>query len=301
MTDALVTVTQFGGNAEVIEWFRVVRAAYDGADTPADFPSQLRQHAEAFDQTMVEEFLRSLSDTADTGGALVELLALEDQMPDLYWAYFPAEHTEESTGHDTDPFGWVEESQAAQLNSAWGGDWRAHMDEQLTPRWGADWQAHPADHKHAWLTDLLPELLAPQEEPPQEEPPGEGSFDWVTGDQGGRLATAWGSDWQTHLDAQLTPRWGADWQSHPAEHKQAWLTDLLPELLGATETADSAAHSEISPDLAQEVSTLLDGLLTEELANVSEDSDLSPEELTELFAELRADLLDTPTPQEDRS
>ncbi|MFL6120472.1 hypothetical protein [Actinophytocola sp.] len=299
MTDALITNTRFGSNAEVVEWFRVVRAAYDGADTPEDFPDHLRQQAAGFDQEMVEEFLRTLADTGDPDGALAGLLAIEGQMPDLYWAYFPAEYTAEETPEsDAGPFGWVDEDQAARLNAAWGGDWQTHLDPQLTARWGADWQNHPADHKQAWLTDLLPELLAPPEDP----------FDWVPDEQSGRLTQAWGGDWQTHLDPQLTARWGADWQSHPADHKQAWLTDLLPELLGTRDATDlnaaaatTAAGAEVSAEVAQQVTTLLDDYLNDELANLGEDSDLSEEELTELFAELQADLLNAPTTQEDPS
>jgi hypothetical protein len=296
MTDVLITTTRFGSDAEVVEWFRVVRAAYDGAGTPEDFSAHLREQAAAFDQEMVEQFLRSLSDIGDPDGALVGLLALEDQMPDLYWAYHPAEHTTEGTPeYDADPFGWVDHDQAAQLNAAWGGDWRGHLDTALTARWGADWQAQPADHKQSWLTDLLPELLTPQEDP----------FDWVTDEQSGRLAAAWGGDWHAHLDTALTARWGADWQAQPADHKQSWLTDLLPDLLGTSDPVNAAEATTTTADIpaqvAQQVSTLLDGYLSEELSNVSEDSDLSAEELTELFAELRADLLDAPTPQEDRS
>jgi len=234
MTETLLMLTRFADDGEVVEWFRVVREARDAGGDPADFPERLRELATGFDQSMVEEFLRALADTGDTERSVDELVELESRMPDLYWAYHPreepAEHAEtaEHAGPaayaepaEHTPFGWVDGDQAAQLEAAWG-DWRLYLGDQLAARWGADWESHPDEHKHAWFTDLLPELLNPTEpEPEPAEPTG-----------------------------------------------------------GAVPAA-----------VLQEASAILDQLLSDELAALDADSELSEADLNEIVAELRAELL----------
>lgn len=58
-----------------------------------------------------------------------------------------------STDHDE--LGWVTDAQAAALVTTLGQDWRATLPGELAARWGPDWAAHPADHKTAWLADLV--------------------------------------------------------------------------------------------------------------------------------------------------
>ncbi|HEY0805997.1 MAG TPA: hypothetical protein VGD84_13065 [Pseudonocardiaceae bacterium] len=59
----------------------------------------------------------------------------------------------------------MDDDQAARLTAAWGSEWHARLSPELDTRWGADWQANPAEHKHAWFTYLITELLAEDTEP----------------------------------------------------------------------------------------------------------------------------------------
>jgi hypothetical protein len=278
MTEELIMITRLGSDEEVVDWFRAVRTANDAAGTPDEFPQLLREQAAAFDPAMVEEFLEALPDAGD--GALAGLLELEDQMPGLYWAY----NTQEEVPAEGDPFDWVDQDQASRLSAAWGNDWRTYLADQLSLRWSDGWQANPADHKQAWLTDLLPELLGESDEAERTELD-EDPFGWLTDEQSARLASAWGGDWRNVLDEQLTARWGADWQSHPAEHKQAWFVDLLPELLpDAGELPADPGAQEAIPDSD----------LVEEPAETDDGDELWEEEVDDVMAELRAALIDTP-------
>jgi hypothetical protein len=206
------------GDGEVADWFRALREARDAAGDPAEFPAHLREQAAAFDPAMVEEFLRALAGTGDAERSLAELIELESQMPDLYWAYHPREDV--APVEDT-PFGWVDDDQAAQLAAAWGGDWQPPLGEQLTARWGEGWESNPAEHKQAWFVDLLPELL-------------------------------------------------------PENDSEGASPDAVPSAV------------------EQEVSAILDQVLDDELANLDADGDLSAEELNAAMAELRAELLTAP-------
>lgn len=77
-----------------------------------------------------------------------------------------------------------------------------------------------------------------------------GEFDWVTEEQAGKLTKTVGADWQPPLNQELTTRWGADWQTHPAEHKTAWLADLI----------ESGQLAKSPEEELAELSTLIDNL-----------------------------------------
>jgi hypothetical protein len=140
---------------EVVGWFRAVEEAHEAnPEDPDAFAEQVRAQAGAFDQQAVEAFLERAA--ASGLPAVARLLEYLPARTEVYW-----ELVAPPTAEDTEPDGWVSDTHAGQLAATWGDQWRTHLGEQLDHRWGTNWQDNPTEHKQAWLTDLLPELLTP--------------------------------------------------------------------------------------------------------------------------------------------
>lgn len=317
MNPELITILRFGDDSQVVEWFQVLRATEEATsgDSTA-FVERLREQTGDFDHAMVEDFLRTLEASGDVGQELGELLELQSQMPDLYWAYQQAGTTGEPAA---DPYDWVTGSQRAHLSGLWGDNWPTVLDGRLDESWGEGWRSHPADYKQAWLDQLVSEWESQAQrpraagEPAQPaEPVGDGPYDWVPEQSRQRMSEAWGTEWETYLGQQLDYRWGEGWQSNPTEHKQAWLETLMPELFPepvaeqaveqeSLAQAEAQVEPENEPDVpltegaAAAVEQAVNEVLAEELDKLGEDGDLSAEDLEDIMAEVRGMLLDEAT------
>lgn len=125
------------------------------------------------------------------------------------------------------------------------------------PRWNPDsgfWEVYNADHEQWWAHDAdsgmwfdpsAQQWIPRHTDGGAEAEPAGGDFDWVTPEQTRSLAGVYGQDWAGALTQELDTRWGSGWQHHPAEHKQAWLTDLLPALTGSV--PDGEIGDEVAP------------------------------------------------------
>jgi hypothetical protein len=160
-TAELILTMPCAGDDDVVRWFTLIQECY--AANSSDFSAfavQVRERATSFDQTAVEEFL----ECAESGDGLPAVAGVLEHLPaqvDIYWQLATPSATEaEAASEDEEPFAWVDQEQADRLSAAWGSEWQPSLTEQLDVRWGADWQANPAEHKHAWLTDLMTEFLA---------------------------------------------------------------------------------------------------------------------------------------------
>jgi hypothetical protein len=114
----------------------------------------------------------------------------------------------------------------------------------------------------------------------------EDRFGWVTEAQSGRLATAWGADWQHYLGEQLDYRWGQGWESNPAEHKQPWLDALLDELLAPAAEQTGPAEDEDDVDLDE----LVERMVAEAVAEIPGAEQLDGAELEEVAGIVRRNL-----------
>lgn len=102
----------------------------------------------------------------------------------------------------------------------------------------------------------------------------DGGVGWVTDGQRTVLAGRWGDDWPAGLTADLDERWDAGWQANPAEHKAAWLSELVASGAFTTDAqdgnADGAADEEVLlAELAETIRQVpgYDQLSQEELAD----------------------------------
>lgn len=134
-----------------------------------------------------------------------------------------------------------------------------------------------------------------------------GSFGWLNEDPSlvERVGTAFGyqpEHYESHLGPYLEQAWGTDWEQHPADHKRAWLDQLLSQVAPATgetgagssaEPAESTEYAEppgsapgeaageVSPDeLGDEIAKAL----ANAMAEVPEAADLSDEDIREVLA-----------------
>ncbi|HEX5119946.1 MAG TPA: hypothetical protein VFW65_32570 [Pseudonocardiaceae bacterium] len=120
------------------------------------------------------------------------------------------------------------------------------VEDTSKPRWNAtsgywelynadrqEWWAHDAD-SNSWF-DPAAQTWVPREAGVHDDEPVSGSFGWVTDEQAAAFRDLYGADWAGPAAGTLTEKWGAGWQQHPAEHKRAWLTDLLPTLVTVPE------------------------------------------------------------------
>lgn len=158
-------------NDSVVRWFDVVAGA-DGAahdDGWESLDERIRAGAEqaSFDASSVDTFLRGMADTGQGVELVRKLAELRDRMPDLYWELAQPPEPEVAGAAD-DGFGWVSQTQREQLSSLWGADWQQYLGQQLDYRWGEGWQQHPAEHKTAWLDDLMAQLTEPAVPEPTE-------------------------------------------------------------------------------------------------------------------------------------
>jgi hypothetical protein len=123
------------------------------------------------------------------------------------------------------------------------------VEDTSKPRWNAAtgyWEIYRTDRQEWWAHDSgsdswfdpvaqawVPRVPVARDVEPVT--PVEGPFDWVTDEQASAFRDLYGVDWVGPAAGTLAEKWGADWQQHPAEHKRAWLTDLLPTLVTAPE------------------------------------------------------------------
>lgn len=77
---------------------------------------------------------------------------------------------EQPADDDGDPLGWVRDEQRGHLEAVWGAEWPTALWADLDERWGPDWSGHPAEHKTAWLADLITDGAFSVEQPEQERP-----------------------------------------------------------------------------------------------------------------------------------
>jgi hypothetical protein len=82
---------------------------------------------------------------------------------------------------------------------------------------------------------------------------GSTGFAWVGPAERDALRAAWGDDWATPLAADLAARWGAGWESHPAEHRAAWLADLVAH-------GELPAKATESPGIVEELAAAVPGV-----------------------------------------
>ncbi|BFU46609.1 hypothetical protein [Krasilnikovia sp. MM14-A1004] len=96
---------------------------------------------------------------------------------------------------------------------------------------------------------------------------------WVPADLEPRLAaTGWGAAWRDHLVAYLDGQWGAGWQQEPAEHKVAWLTDLLNDA-AADAPAQAAEEPEVPTAAVQALADEAMGAATQLMQDVAHELD----------------------------
>lgn len=166
LAESVIAMT-FDNDHDVSRWFDLLDEAYreqESAGSPewTVLRGRIAEAAAAasFDASAVEYFL----DVVEGGGqvaAVVDLVALRDALPDVYWTVYWWRYGEDTEPvEDTaDPMGWVSGTAASRLAAAWGEGWQDGLTAHLTARWGEGWEQHPAEHRSAWLDDLLPELL----------------------------------------------------------------------------------------------------------------------------------------------
>ena len=82
---------------------------------------------------------------------------------------------------------------------------------------------------------------------------GSAEFAWVGPAEREALRAAWGDDWATPLTADLAARWGAGWESHPAEHRAAWLADLVAQ-------GELPAKATEAPGIVEELAAAVPGV-----------------------------------------
>ncbi|OLF12532.1 hypothetical protein [Actinophytocola xanthii] len=182
-TAELIAAVPLTSDAEVDYWFDLLQAAYAAGEEDQDltrFAARVRDGAGALDTASVEAFLEAVGWAGDGLAPVERVLAVRPQLPGAYWELYwqrygdaaeaqqaetgAAEPAAETAEPDSgDRFAWVGAEIGGRLAQAWGSDWRHYLGQQLDPRWGSGWDAHPDDHKLAWLTDLVGELLSPAE------------------------------------------------------------------------------------------------------------------------------------------
>lgn len=94
----------------------------------------------------------------------------------------------------------------------------------------------------------------------------DGGFGWVTADQQTVLTGRWGNGWAQPLTTFLDERWGPEWQANPAEHKAAWLSELVAS--GAFTAEEPVSDDAFVAELAEAIRQVpgYDRLSPEELA-----------------------------------
>lgn len=270
---------------DAVRWLTVVDDAVEsvGALDWAAFDAHVRERAEleGFDAAAVATFL----DVAAANGEFTPVLRLRelgDQLPVVLAELRQAQAgTEDGDSEDGGPLGWVSETQQGQLAGLWGPEWTAYLVADLDQRWGEGWQSHPGDHKASWLDDLLASgtySLAGN----GDASPADDGFGWVPPQPRQAVEAAWGQAWQEPLSGRLAQLWGPGWEAHPAEHKAAWLTDLVAAgTLVATETTEPAPEQTASAAQA----AVLDEFLAA-ARQLPGAENLSESELAELAADV---------------
>jgi hypothetical protein len=114
----------------------------------------------------------------------------------------------------------------------------------------------------------------------QDDSSDDGGFGWVTENQRTVLTGRWGEDWPEHLTTDLDARWEAGWQANPAEHKAAWLSEVIAS--GAF-TAEAPADAEGGAAGGEADDAYL-AELAETIRQVPGYDQLSQEELAEAIA-----------------
>lgn len=135
-------------------------------------------------------------------------------------------------------------------------------------------------HLHGQLPDLYWQVAGGGGAEAAQEAGDGGSFTWLTAEQHQHVSSWWENGWPSILTAHLNSRWGEGWEQHPAEHKVAWLDDLIREWSGAADFTPSP----------EELNEVVDAALKELLAEEPDAAELSKEDIEELRAELLEEL-----------
>ncbi|TDV49958.1 hypothetical protein [Actinophytocola oryzae] len=237
-------------------WAEVLRAAGESADGDwSAFESRVGDLAleQNFDSVAVAEFVAT---AANAGGftAVESVLELDDQLPVVLTGLRDARQGANEVGAEAEegPFGWVTDAQRTHVEQLWASAWQEYLGTDLDQRWGEGWQAHPAEHKVAWLDDLIAAgtLSGTGARTDVDQAADQDPFAWVTEEQRAHLAALWADQWPSAVTADLDQRWGQDWQAHPAEHKSAWLNDLITAGTLSVPADPSAAGSAMADLLA---------------------------------------------------
>lgn len=130
------------------------------------------------------------------------------------------------------------------------------------------------------LPDLYWGLVNPESGAAQAD--GSPRFGWLSEAQRGQLSAAWGDQWEYYLGQQLDAQWGAGWEAQPADYKQAWLGDLITQLLSPVPAENPPA----APDLGQ----LVDETIRASIGEVEGADQLSEEELAQVAEMVRRNL-----------
>ncbi len=285
------------GEAQAVEWYTALRESCDRA--PDDFGEAIAALGAATSHFVSPAELDLFVEELDrlTADRMEFLRRFAEEDPHDLAAHHAAEHTAEHAEPEHQPaeegpFDWVPAEQAERMAQAWGQDWPQALDQQLAHQWGADWQQHPADHKAAWLPELLDTLLSPEAPSPEQPAHDQGRFDWVPAEQAERMAQAWGQDWPEVLGPQLDYRWGQGWEAHPADDKAAWLPALVDEFLAPAAEPDGPEPQGAGDVAAEEIKAAVD----EVVAEIPGAENLTEAQLRQIRAEVAAALAGEPAP-----
>ena len=160
-------------------------------------------------------------------------------------------------------------------------------------------ESQPASDRVATFASYGVTIATPAAQPAQQAQAASAGahFDWVTAEQSAALAGIFGGDWQIALAAELRNRWGAEWHTHPAEHKTAWLDDLIKS--GQLEKKPEATSEETAEEVPAELAEIMEMInklpsadqLDAELAGIpeaAEEEHAGLDELDELDADSNA-------------
>jgi hypothetical protein len=129
----------------------------------------------------------------------------------------------------------------------------------------------------------------------QGAPVGADRFAWVyDGGLVDRVALAFSfqpEHYETHLGPYLDQTWGIGWEQHPAEHKQAWLAQLLDGFLpqdsaGAPSAAETAAEDTAAPAVEDTAASAAEGMAEPAAEDFAAAQSLASQALAEALAEL---------------
>jgi hypothetical protein len=302
-----ITAIGLESPAQRESWFALLRTTYSAAGELdwAAFTPKLAESAAAggIPSSAVGIFVEYLNSYASSPiGVIAELDKLGDDLPNLYSQLTAPAAGGTESGYDETAWNSFLAANGPRWNgdeSAWGqfSEWFRY--QAVEQGLGA-----PADQFLAYVVGQADKVAvfgqygitiarpAPTQPAPAEDP-----FGWVSQENGAKLAQGWGNDWQTALGSQLDARWGAGWQKNPAEHKTAWLNDLLPELLRAAEPATSqpAAEAESAELSPEELAEIVNAAVAENIQTVPGAEELTEAEIAEIAASVRAEMTGSAT------